>query len=125
MSDSLFLLSQLVAHLQEKYFEAEAARESLVSKVEALEATAANLNASIINAVGNMSSSNVAPKEGAAEDAADTDGAAAAAADASVSATQNSFLGDVQDQLKAFQSQFDDIKSTVQGESEKQEDAER
>lgn len=112
---------KLVAHLQDKYFEAEAARESLLAKVEALETTAANLNASIVTACGNISNPGQPPKEGdVAEDGTDTD----ANPNGSMG-TQTSFLGDVQEQLKVFQSQFDAIKTTVQGEPEKQSEDEK
>ena len=105
----------MVAHLQNKYFEAEAARESLLAKVEALEATAANLNASIVNACGNLGSAqSQAQKDGVADgDNVTPNGSIA---------TQTSFLGDVQEQLKAFKNQFDSIKTTIQGEPESAED---
>ena len=108
-------LFQLVAHLQGKYFEAETARESLLAKVEALEATAANLNASVATICGNMGSlSQSSAKDG---DAADGDAVDASVNSGSI-ATQTSFLGEVQEQLKVFQSQFTAIKDTVQGETD-------
>ena len=82
-----------------------------MAKVEALEATAANLNASIANACGNLSG---------VSQPASTD---AAAADNGSMATQTSFL-DVQEQLKMFQSQFTAIKDTVQGEETANEQSE-
>ena len=89
-----------------------------MAKVEALEATAANLNASIANACGNLSGVSQ-PASGDAADAS-TD---AAAADNGSMATQTSFL-DVQEQLKMFQSQFTAIKDTVQGEETTNEQSE-
>merc|ERR1712087_195697 len=116
---------KLVANLQDKYFEADSARESLIAKVEALEATAANLNASIATACGNLSSAAAGPlsKEGADVGAVKTESAEDGVTPDGSIATQTSFLGDVQEQLKAFQSQFDSIKTTIQGEpdSEKNE----
>ena len=89
-----------------------------MAKVEALEVPAANLNASIANACGNLSGVSQ-PASGDAADAS-TD---AAAADNGSMATQTSFL-DVQEQLKMFQSQFTAIKDTVQGEETTNEQSE-
>ena len=100
--------------MQGKYFEAETARESLLAKVEALETTAANLNASVATICVNLGLSQSSAKDG---DAADGDATDASVNSGSI-ATQTSFLGEVQEQLKVFQTQFTAIKDTVQGEAD-------
>jgi kinesin family protein 4/21/27 len=96
---------KLVSHLQEKYFQAESARESLLAKVEELETTTAKINASLLivgGAVDNSTNETLAGN----------------------TSTETSFVADkltsaavaAQEQIKMLQEQFSQLKETVHGE---------